>query len=998
MTQHLMTGRVGGPAARRAATRAWSGSQPGLSQRVLVTQRRPFNSFASSLRDTVSDFIDSTRSPSSSSSSSLPTSSLSSSVSSTSGAQNAIFPEQHPDDRVGSARLSGRSDSKDAFRSNFYLGVEGLRRPSDFPRLARAAIADADRQIRSIKGEQLRPPTPTPRQLLRSLDAVSASLCNIADAAELTRNVHPNTKWGDSANEAVNEIAGFMSVVNLDEEIFAVMRESAGRWLASSSNRSDLESSSPGTKDDKVVSSGDRELLARGWRRIRRHASSATTAVLNEDSLKESSFADLSSIEPDLNVEETAVFGHMLESMANEGVGMPDADKRECLELQGKEQELAFQLAGAAAGEIQVVQGQGGDKSKEKSSVVEDHWDQVTSGDMKKAEPMLSPLLPYLEQRRGGGIFSKSPPEVNLAGEQMAANPHLAEAMLRYCPIEAARRKTFAIQHREIPGVEEQLVELLNARTRLAQLRGYDTWNIYAQRDSILGGPGNVNRFLRAAWEALKPGLQEELKVLGSNLEGDVIHPWDVAFLTEQHKRSLGSSLDSIGAHLSLEALMNGVNIVLEHQLNLRFTERRCDPKLEVWHPTVRKWTLESKNGAELLGVLYVDALPRQNKRVQSAQFTLQGSRIVEHEGHHHFAGASTGDSGIFKEKKMPRALPCTALVCSIPEGNIPPSAALTFMHEVGHCVHSLLSQTEFQSLSGTRGAVDFVEFPSHLFEYYVMDPDMLEKMLAIPPSPSGHGGGQVGHLRDTGSSTSSMSSLQRAALQDFRKHRHLFSHIEACQQLLFAAVDQEFYNCPLGVDVKEMRDRVFSQIGDNFPDLKKMVNAKDGSFVHFASNAPKNSASGTSTSPNPSASGATNSTSSSSPSSSTSTLHQILSPLPLSRFEHLIHYGGSYYCYLLNKVLACHTWRHGGFAPGPGVGRVADVKNTTSGASSPGGPGDRLLQFMHRGSVAAHMNSILALVPPLEKRAAISWQESCSGRLNWDIDLDAYVEELRRK
>ena len=50
-----------------------------------------------------------------------------------------------------------------------------------------------------------------------SVIGVSASLCNIADAAELTRNVHPNGKWGDKANEAVNEIASFMSVVNLDE-------------------------------------------------------------------------------------------------------------------------------------------------------------------------------------------------------------------------------------------------------------------------------------------------------------------------------------------------------------------------------------------------------------------------------------------------------------------------------------------------------------------------------------------------------------------------------------------------------------------------------------------------------------------------------------------------------------------------------------------------------------------------------------------------------------
>jgi mitochondrial intermediate peptidase len=49
-----------------------------------------------------------------------------------------------------------------------------------------------------------------------------------------------------------------------------------------------------------------------------------------------------------------------------------------------------------------------------------------------------------------------------------------------------------------------------------------------------------------------------------------------------------------------------------------------------------------------------------------------------------------------------------------------------TLHHEWGHALHSLLSRTTFQHLSGTRGGVDFVEVPSHLFEHFSRTPSVV--------------------------------------------------------------------------------------------------------------------------------------------------------------------------------------------------------------------------------------------------------------------------------
>jgi intermediate peptidase len=323
---------------------------------------------------------------------------------------------------------------------------------------------------------------------------------------------------------------------------------------------------------------------------------------------------------------------------------------------------------------------------------------------------------------------------------------------------------------------------------------------------------------------------------------------------------------------------MRGVDSILSRLLGLSFVAE--DPEEgELWHPAVQKYTINDGAAGRVLGVLYLDPFARQGKVVQSAQFTLQGSKIL--------------DNG-------PAQIPVAALVFSLPStgSGLPVHHAVTFMHEMGHALHSLLSETTLQHLSGTRGTVDFVEFPSHLFEHFVLDADCLSTYARHAQTGA--------HLP--------------ASLREAHRESRDFAHFEALQQLMYAALDQSFYSCPASMATR-VQEHLSSSLAPYDEDLA-------GPFQ--------------------------------------GSLTSLLGLSQPSKFDHLVHYGGSYYCYLFNRALSAHVWKHG-FHGDP---FHADA-------------GSRLRQFFRGGSVVQDLDAIQALCP-----ATSSFKAE-------DVPLEAFVEQL---
>ena len=61
-----------------------------------------------------------------------------------------------------------------------------------------------------------------------------------------------------------------------------------------------------------------------------------------------------------------------------------------------------------------------------------------------------------------------------------------------------------------------------------------------------------------------------------------------------------------------------------------------------------------------------------------------------------------------------------------------------TLFHEFGHALHGILSDVQYETLSGTSVARDFVELPSQVIENWAFEPEVLERVRAASGLPVG--------------------------------------------------------------------------------------------------------------------------------------------------------------------------------------------------------------------------------------------------------------------
>lgn len=299
--------------------------------------------------------------------------------------------------------------------------------------------------------------------------------------------------------------------------------------------------------------------------------------------------------------------------------------------------------------------------------------------------------------------------------------PTYFEVMQNCVIADTRKRLKIAFDNRAHPANLPLLHNLIAKRDQLAKKLGFKSFAHFDISSSMAETPERVQEFLHglAAASSKKAAVEiaELTKQLPESVELDEkgrLYPWDYLFLTTSHKKKhFDVDERQIAEYFPADKALIGMLSIYEQFLNLRFTVVEPD---WVWHNDVQLIQVNDKESNKLLGFIFLDLYPRENKYNHACC-----GAIVK--------GFLGKDSKTDQEIDMPYVgivlanfpAPVGGKPALLKHGDVE-----TFFHEFGHAMHGVLGRTELSSAAGTSVKSDFVELPSQMLEEWMWSKEML--------------------------------------------------------------------------------------------------------------------------------------------------------------------------------------------------------------------------------------------------------------------------------
>ena len=256
------------------------------------------------------------------------------------------------------------------------------------------------------------------------------------------------------------------------------------------------------------------------------------------------------------------------------------------------------------------------------------------------------------------------------------------------------------------------VTELAKLRAEKGKLMGYNNYAEYSLERTMAKSPTNVYNFLRQLINDYSPKADAETQAIeqyAQKLEGADfrLQPYDRFYYSAKMKKEmLNISDDEVKPYFNVDSVqINGVFYAAQRVYGLTFKQRKDIP---TYHPDMKVFEVIDKNGKPI-ALFYSDFFRRPTKR----------------------GGAWM--SAFAKQSRQRGQLPIIYNVCNnakAPEGQpslITWDEVCTMFHEFGHALHGILSNCQYNTLSGTAVARDFVEMPSQFNESFASIPEVFD-------------------------------------------------------------------------------------------------------------------------------------------------------------------------------------------------------------------------------------------------------------------------------
>ena len=253
------------------------------------------------------------------------------------------------------------------------------------------------------------------------------------------------------------------------------------------------------------------------------------------------------------------------------------------------------------------------------------------------------------------------------------------------------------------------VAETAKLRAEQAEIMGYKNYASYSLENTMAKTTDNVYAFLKKLIASYAPKADAETKAIeeyarqsmGADFE---LQPYDRFYYSAKMKKELlNISDEEVKPYFTLDSvLQNGVFYAANRAYGITFKERKDIP---THHPDMKVFEVIDKD-KKPLALFYCDNFRRPTKR----------------------GGAWMSE--FIRQSRQRQQLPVIYNVTNYakaPDGQ--PSLltwdeVTTLFHEFGHALHGILSNCQYQSLSGTEVARDFVEMPSQFNESFATIPE----------------------------------------------------------------------------------------------------------------------------------------------------------------------------------------------------------------------------------------------------------------------------------